>query len=430
LNFPFPNSPSQLPAQEDAEALRIKVTYMLVYLLIGGSLFFIASYVVTGNFALIPYVLLPYLLPALFVYFRLKKHNDYHVMLWFMLYFYTTLGVAKLIAAPNYLVDAFLLPTNIGAAFLVLKYRHALLMVMYLLALYAIAAGVVYWFEPFTIVYANDNIASLSVAFIISIVTATLIFYVFSKNYQQNSELLGHTLQTLRKINDDNRLVINVVSHDFRNYLVRVLLQIDTYKNKTNDPAHLQELSDLEAAIHKLSDLISDVQVVRDLSGDKTSHARTLVPFGEILKKIELLFRHEMVEKELSFNKDKVGPLQLSVNPDIFIHIILANLIGNAIKFSPPQHEIALALETRAGIPVLTIANDAPAEHLDNLRKLVSGEEVASAPGTSLEMGQGLGIAIMRKFCHAYDIEYALSVALLPDARLCRVTSRLTFMPD
>ncbi len=428
MKFPFTKPQPPFQSQEDAEALRIKVTFMLVYLLIAGSLFFIASYVVTGKFGLIPYVLIPYLLPSLSVWAYLRKYRRYSTMLWFMFYFYTTLGVSKLTSSPDYLVDLLLLPMNIGAAFLVVKYRHALLMVLYLLLLYAVAAGIVYWFEPFAIIYTNANTSSIVVASIISIVGATTIFYVFSRNYQLNSEMLGHTLQTLRKINDDNRLVINVVSHDFRNYLVRVLLQIDTYKNKTNDAGHLQELGDLEAAIHKLSDLISDVQVVRDLSGDK--HAKMLVPFDEILTKIELLFRHQMVEKELSFNKDKVQPLKLSVNPDIFIHIILANLIGNAIKFSPPQCEIALGLETRAGIPVLTISNEAPAEHLDNLRKLVSGEEVASAPGTSLEVGQGLGIAIMRKFCHAYDIEYALSVALLPDARLCRVTSRLTFTPD
>jgi signal transduction histidine kinase len=430
LNKLLSQHPSHLRLQGDAEALRIKVTFILLYLLIGGCLLFVASYVVTGKYALIPYIVVPYMLPGLLIYFHLRKRQRYATIVWLLFYIFTMAGLMKLTTAPDYLVDLFLMPTFIGASFMVLKYRHAVLMVLYLLLLFASASAIVYWFEPLGILYTNANTSSIVVGFIVSIVGASIIFYVFSKSYQQNSELLGHTLQTLRKINDDNRLLINVVSHDFRNYLVRVLLQIDTYKGKTSDAAHLQELGDLEAAIHQLSDLISDVQVVRDLSGDKAPHAKTPVAFDEILKKTELVFRHQMLEKELSFNRDKVQPLKLTVNPDIFIHIILANLVGNAIKFSPPRREIVLSLEHKASVPLLTIANDAPAEHLDNLRKLVSGEEVASAPGTSLEMGQGLGIAIMRKFCQAYDIEYALSVALLPDAHLCRVTSRLTFRPD
>ncbi|HTR01425.1 MAG TPA: hypothetical protein VMH83_15615, partial [Candidatus Acidoferrum sp.] len=333
MEKPVPKQLAHPLAHGDAEALRIKVTLVLLKVMIVACVAFIVSYVASGKFALIPWLAIPFLLPSLALHHLLTKQRKYRYILWFLIYLFTALGLMKLTSAPDYLVDLFLIPTYIGACFLVLRHQHAVPMVVYLLAIYAVAAAVVYRFHPFPILYTNDNLSSVVTGFVLSIIGSTVTFYVFSKSYQQNSDRLSDTLYTLGKVNDDNKLLINVVTHDFRNYLTRLVLLIDICKSKSDDGSTLRELDNLEDAIHKLSELIGDVQTVRDLSSDKARQTTKPVAFGEMLKKIDLIFRHQMVVKQLAFDKAGVQPLTLDVNPDIFTHIILSNLIGNAIKF-------------------------------------------------------------------------------------------------
>jgi K+-sensing histidine kinase KdpD len=334
----------------------------------------------------------------------------------------------KLTTSPDYLVDLFLLPAYIGAAFLMLRYRHAALMVVYLLALFGAAAAIVYWFQPFEVIYTNDNVSSLRTGFVLSIIVSTAMCFAFAWNYQRNADRLSDSLYTLGKVNDDNQLLMNVVSHDVRNYLGRLVLLIDLAKSRTEGGARLEELDNLDSTIQELTRLVTDLPVVRNLSAGSARNATQTVAFDEIMKKTDLIFRHLMVEKQLAFDKSAVQPMLLQVNPDIFTHIILSNLIGNAIKFSSQGGTIALGLQEQRGRKVLTITNQAPVAHLPNLRRVAGGEPVTSSlPGTHQEQGQGLGISILRRFCRLYGIEFTMSVDAAPGQDLCTVRSALAF---
>lgn len=424
-------SPGQIAhplVEGDTEALRVVIALTVQLLVIGGSLMFLVSYAVSGQYALIPWIALPFLIPSSLFFLHLHRQRRYATVLWFLFYFYTVLGLMKLTTAPDYLVDLFLLPAYIGAAFLMLRYQHAALMVIYLLAMFGIAAAIVHWFEPFPVIYTNENLSSVRTGFLLSIISSTAMCFAFARNYQRNTDRLGDSLYALGKVNDDNQLLINVVSHDVRNYLARLVLLIDLSKSRTEGRARLEELGNLEATVHELTKLVTDLPMVRDLSAAGARRTTQPVAFDEIMKKIDLIFRHLMVEKRLSFDKLGVEPLLVDVNPDIFTHIILSNLVGNAIKFSAPGGTIALGLTEQGGMKVLAITNQAPVAHLPNLRRVASGGQVASSlPGTLKEQGQGLGISILRRFCRLYGIEFTMSVDVAPGQDHCAVTSKLVF---
>lgn len=411
-----------------AEQLRAKVSFIQLSFFGCGSLIYIVSYILTGNYALIPYVLLPFTLPCMIFYYYMKKTGSYAVTVAMVFVFDTTLGLMHLTAEPAYLVDLFLIPTFIGGAFLMLKYHHAVLFITYLLVLYLVTSAIVYYWAPFEVVYTNDNYVSIAIGFVLSVAVSGVMYYSFAKRYQQNSDLLSNAVLALSKINDDNKLLINVVSHDFRNAIFRVMLHLENTRTVCKEPAQLQGLEDIESALMKMSDLLKEVQQVRELFDDEDGPMLAEVSFAEIVKKLELVFRLQMYQKKLEFEVQADGGATLRINTDVFIHIILANLIGNAIKFSPPGGRIVLKLEKNGTDRCLTISNLAIDDQLPNLNKLASGKErVESAPGTNNEKGQGLGISIVKRFCRTYDITHALSVDAMPDGKLWQVNTRLKF---
>ena len=395
-----------------ADALRIRVCFILLILVLASTLLFAVSYVATGKLSLLPNILLVFTLPCLVFYYFLKKSGGYFVCVALIFYLYTAMGLMKLISTPDYLVDLFMLPILTGGAFLTLKYRHALIMILYMFALYAISAAVVYFFEPFEVVYTNDNYSSIVVGFVVSVLFSGVMFYFFARNYEINSDLLGNALLTLSKMNDDNRLLLNVISHDFRNHVVRILLQIDNSKRLSSDNRQAMALENVESALHQLSDLLGDVQKVRELVREEDSgEARVEFTIDDVLYKLEMVFRLQMYQKNLTFDVAMPASLRLKMNMDVFTHIILANLIGNAIKFSPPDCKIELRTEDCGGRKRLYIGNLATRGQLDNLRRITRGEtRLVSTPGTFYERGQGLGISIVKRFCRAYGIRHELAV--------------------
>jgi signal transduction histidine kinase len=411
-----------------ADTLRIKVCFLLLIFCIAGTLLFIASYIATQQYSLIPYILLPFGIPCAVFYYLLREHRSYRISLILIAYIYTMLGLMHLSSAPDYLVDLFLLPVFIGSAFLTLKYQHAILMIFYLLFLYVATSAIVIYYQPFDILYTNGNTSSIAVGFMLSIGFSIAMYYFFAKNYQHSSRLLSNTILTLSKTNDDNKLLLGVLSHDFRNYLVRVLLHVEESKALCTQEQQLQGMENIEVSIYQLSNLLTEAQQVRDLFQDENTDALAETAFSEIMKKLELVFRLQMQKKGLEFDIQSDAGAKLRVNRDVFIHIILANLIGNAIKFSPPKAKISLHMQVDANGKCLTISNLSPVTQLGNLQKIARGDEkLVSLPGTQDEQGQGLGVSITKRFCRSYNIAHMLSIEPTDDAGLLRVNTTLKF---
>src|SRR5688572_5478150 len=246
-----------------ADTLRINVCFVLLIFCIVGTLLFIASYIATGQYSLIPYVFVPFGLPCAVFYYLLREHRSYRICLILVAYIYTMLGLMHLSAAPDYLVDLFLLPVFIGSAFLTLKYQHAILMIFYLLFLYVATSAIVIYYQPFDIIYTNSNTSSIAVRFVLSVGVSIAMYYFFAKNYQHSSRLLSNTVLTLSKTNDDNKLLLGVLTHDFRNYLVRVLLHVEESKALCTQESQLRSMENIEASIYKLSEVLTEAQKVR-----------------------------------------------------------------------------------------------------------------------------------------------------------------------
>jgi len=411
---------------DHAQRPRVRVALAAITVSLLICMAFMVSYVINGDWFLLLAVLFPFFLPLTLLGYLIWKTRRYRYVLIYVFFFFTTMGLFNLLSSPTYLVDVFLIPVISGIAFLVLRVRQALMLVLYLMLLYAVTAVVVYFYEPFPVLYSNDSVTSLVVGFVAALLGSIAIFYFFARAYQESSEALSSSLIALRKANDDNNLLIQVLSHDFKNYLQRMLMDIDAGKRQLTDEKALQGFDGLQSSISQLSDLLDEVQLVRDLAAENES-SNNQVPLTLAAKKMEMVFRQQLLQKQLTLGCQDSAGLVLNVNADVFLHIILANLLSNAVKFSPMGSEISIVAGQQGDRGDIRISNQAEPQHRQNLNSIIAGaRSVDSQTGTDAETGQGLGSGIVRSFCRRNDIGFAIAAADDASTGRLRVTARLS----
>ncbi len=84
------------------------------------------------------------------------------------------------------------------------------------------------------------------------------------------------------------------------------------------------------------------------------------------------------------------------------IEQVLDNLIGNAVKFSPPGSIVEVGLELRADTLGVQVADQGPGLAADEQARLFRPFVTAAARGTAGEKSTGLGLAIARRVVEAH----------------------------
>lgn len=117
---------------------------------------------------------------------------------------------------------------------------------------------------------------------------------------------------------------------------------------------------------------------------------------------------------------------------------ILQNLISNAIKFSSPGGRVRVSAETPGNMVVLRVSDEGVGMDESMVDRLFRIDSQSTTPGTSGEMGAGLGLILCKEFVEKNKgeiiVESALrsgttvKVALLPPGR--RGCSRDIFGPE
>lgn len=430
MPLPQEQSSDKLAARnfDQAHGVRFRVTLLAIGVSILICMVFLGSYLLDGEYLLFA-ALLPFLLPMILFGYLIWRTGRYRYVLLYLLFVYTTMGLFNLISSPVYLLDAFFIPVMSGLAFLILHVRHAALAVLYLLLLYFSTALTVYYFEPFPVLYSNDDVASLVIGFVAALIGSVTIFYYFARAYQASSASLGNSLIALSKANDDNHLMLQVLSHDFKNHLQRLLMEIDAGERELGGDRASLRFDSLRANVRHLAGLLDEVQEVRKLvEVDEVAIAE--LPLSLAAKKMELLFRQQLLQKNLRLVFEPHDNLVLRVNADVFLHIILANILSNALKFSPLGGLIRISARKLSTANEVVIINQAERQHLENLTKVQAGSRVIeSREGTDHESGQGVGSSIVRRFCQLHGIGFSIDAVVDAHSDYLTVSSRLSISP-
>lgn len=211
-----------------------------------------------------------------------------------------------------------------------------------------------------------------------------------------------HTQEQLRAAVHDREEILAIVAHDLRNPLQSIINYLRSIAASLDLPAEGQ-LRTLVAAAEdiaaRMAGLVDDLLTVSVAGIGGTSLLNLApVPAATLLSKAADAARPLIARAGLVMDIEVRGELPLiSVDADKLLRVF-ANLLDNALKFTPPSGVITLGAETTIGGVRFSVANTGTA---------LSDEERAAMfqpfwQGRRDERGAGLGLSICRSIVEAH----------------------------
>jgi signal transduction histidine kinase len=227
--------------------------------------------------------------------------------------------------------------------------------------------------------------------------------------FDQLAEMINDMLDRIERLMDGVRQVSNSIAHDLRTPITRA-------RTRLEDAAlHAESAADLRSAIERATaDLDGIVAVfhallrIAEIEAGSRRSAFDWFDLGPVLEVVEELYGAVADEKGVRIALEV--PPSLSIYGDrALIQQAVANLVDNAVKFSPPGGTVRITASPtaqRAGATI-TVSDSGPGiPAVDRVRateRFFRGEAARSTPGA------GLGLALVQAVAQLHGGELRLS---------------------
>jgi signal transduction histidine kinase len=408
----------------------IKRNYSLYFGLLCLAIFFRTALISDGSQFL--YVLMPslpnwlgykisyvaiYSIPALFTLFIYDIFRIKHYLRYLAFFKYSSLAlIVAVIVSPYTFYRGILLPV----------------FDIILLSAFVLVFTILYWASKRKKIGANAILAGITICFLFALfeiirktgpylqdfdgfnlISAGIIGYlffqsvaistIFAKSFTANQQVtkeleekVAARTEELSKSNLVKDRFIQVVSHDLRGPLGNLKATVDLLQTGSLKPGETQELfGRINKRVDQSLGMLDDMLEWSKVSVSKESEDREVINMNELIEKTISL------SDENAFNKDIlvrfVSKEQLSIDSDHnAVHVVLRNLMSNAIKFTPRNGNITVILDKAEGqvrVKVIDSGIGIPDEMKETLFDM---ERKNSRSGTEQEQSSGVGLALCR----------------------------------
>jgi signal transduction histidine kinase len=195
--------------------------------------------------------------------------------------------------------------------------------------------------------------------------------------------------------------VLAVVSHDLRNPLNAVILGSQLLEmSPTLSDEDREQVETIEISARRMSRLIEDLLDVTRLEGGKQlpiEPDRLEVP--SLLEELYEIFRAQAAASSVTLQLQAAEGMPPVYADRHRVLQVLSNLIGNSLKFTPPNGLIATRAEPREGEVLFTVSDTGPGIPKENLSDIFNPYWQAKR---AERLGAGLGLPIAKGIVEAH----------------------------
>lgn len=215
--------------------------------------------------------------------------------------------------------------------------------------------------------------------------------------FDRLAETINDMLERISRLMEGVRAVSNAIAHDLRTPITRARARLE------DALTHADAAADLRAAIERaeadLDGIVAVFQAILRIAEIEAGARRSAFsPFdlAPVLGDLAELYGAVAEERGLTFIFRSPAALMLFGDRDM-IQQAVANLLDNALKFSPPRGEIQLLAESQGRIVRITVTDQGPgipeAERARVTERFYRGESARTTPGSGLGLALALAVA-------------------------------------
>jgi len=207
--------------------------------------------------------------------------------------------------------------------------------------------------------------------------------------------------------------IVQMVSHDLRTPLTSIrgileLLENDAFGNLNDRGKKMVGLAN-QSSLRMLS-LIRDLLEIEKMEAGMLELNRMRVPINSLIEQSIATVQPIAVERKVNLVGDS-NPSEIFVDGDRIIQV-LVNLIGNAIKFSPPNSTVRVQVKTDNQSTEFSVIDEGRGIPDSSLSTIFERFKQLQESDSKKDGGSGLGLAICKALVELHGGDISVSSAI------------------
>ncbi|HXB93499.1 MAG TPA: ATP-binding protein [Puia sp.] len=185
------------------------------------------------------------------------------------------------------------------------------------------------------------------------------------------------------------------VTHELKTPIAVTKLNLETLrKHKLDEP---QQQKIIRAALQetdRLDALATNILVASQLEGGGYIQSKELLDLSDLARHSMQDFRYREPERHW---EEKIEPDRTILGDALLLHLLISNLVENALKYSPRDAPVTLTLVQKGSHLLLSVADQGPGIPDDEKRKIFGKFYRTGQEETRRTKGTGLGLYLCLK---------------------------------
>ncbi len=228
-------------------------------------------------------------------------------------------------------------------------------------------------------------------------------------------DTLNEMLARIERVFEAQRRFTADASHELRSPLSRLRAELEVTLRRTRDPIEYQEaLHSCLGEVERLSSLTEGLLTLARLeAGDAREAPMQSIPLTRIINDVVTRIEPEARRRDVALVVDAAGDPVVRMAPAA-AGLVVANVLDNAIKFSPSGSPVRIHVSSQDGSAVVDVSDCGPGVLPEEVPRLFERFYRGSAAKSPDTPGVGLGLAICRLLVEAQG--GGISIASAPSA--------------
>ena len=232
-------------------------------------------------------------------------------------------------------------------------------------------------------------------------------------DFDQLADNLNNMLDTIEHLMEDVRRVTDNVAHDLRTPLSRLRNRLEELKSDASVDKHT-----VEAALADADGLLATFNALLRIASIESGRRRAAfesISLDDVIRDVTELYEPLAEEKEQHLEVEICGPVSVRGDRDLLFQAF-ANLLDNAIKYTPRGGDVRVVLEEDASGARLRIIDSGPGipprSREQVFKRFFRLEESRHTPGNGLGLSLVDAVARIHKARIELDGEPGLDVSM------------------